>query len=120
MVLFTLVFYATAFYPLVYRFSNKSGAETLLIRTKYNWLSYFVEPICGVTRNFIRAFLHAVLRNFYQTQILGLMISDIVFLSVTLPLKKYFLLGSIFNFTIGIYGYYFLLDLILTIHSRCP
>lgn len=117
-VLFLVLAYVLSFYPLIYEYSNRKSAETLLIRTKYSLGSFFIEPLYSIVFNFIRAFIHSLLLNFYSTQILCLTIVDSVFLLLIFPLATLFINKITFVCNLLVLVSRLVFDLFLCLNDR--
>lgn len=94
--LLILVIFSTCFYPLVFCYSSTASGKKLLIFTKYSMPGFFVESYSIVLRTFIKAFVHAVLIQNYQIQILALFTIDFFFFIKTIVFKSIFKSFTIF------------------------
>lgn len=117
-VVFALVFYCFAVYPLCFGYCKKKHAEIFLVRTKRRLGSFFLEPICGVSRNLVRAAVQAVMLSSYSSQMLSLTVVNSVFLLLPLFFRKCFVSNWVFVGTVAVGAVYFAVDLVLCLHSR--
>ena len=88
LMLFSIIFYATSFYLLVRTYQKKKYAAILLIYTKFTRLSFFFEPLIILGRSFIKSFIHSYFLTSYPTQIILLLIVDIIFMALTFSIRK--------------------------------
>lgn len=90
------LFYALIFYPLVYKYSDKKAASTILVRSFYAKRSFFLESFCVLVRNFVRGFCHAIFSLNYHWQITSLVVIDSLFVIITLIFQRNFLNKYVF------------------------
>lgn len=80
MVLFMMIFYSVSFYSLVYARDSRKCSKNLIIYEKNNMKSYFFEPFLFLVRGSIKSFVHGYFIYSYSTQIVLLLVVDLIFL----------------------------------------
>ena len=91
LLIFTVLFYAQCFYCLVYANEDKNTSKNLLVYSKEKRMkSHFFEPLIFLARSIAKSFVHGYLINSYSTQIVVLLIIDVIFLIICLYMAKNF------------------------------
>ena len=98
LIFFSIIFYASSFYLLVGAFNKKKYSSTLLVYTKLVKKSLFFEPLVILTRSCIKSFFHSYLLLVYSSQIVLLLIIDLIFVIFSLSMKNLYRNNLIFFF----------------------
>lgn len=114
--LFSVIAYSCCFYLMVHHAESKGAAKTLLIYTRQTHCSPFYESIVILFRSTTKSFIHSFVLNCYSAQIISLVIIDVVFLLLSLKMKRmfrnryvfFFLSAYLLGFTI--FDFYFALE----------
>lgn len=100
LVLFIILFYATSFYILVFRYECKRSAETILVHSKYQSKSFPFETFCYLLRNYLRSLIQSTLLPWYGTQLTLLCISNGLCITLCIYFRNYFLNRLTFILTV--------------------
>lgn len=111
--LFLLLLYCLCFYFLIYKYERKHYARYLLTKTKFGFKSFIFESSAIVSRNFIRAFIHASLIGHHRIQISLLTLTDFIYLVLNLLMYNRFdkkiigVLSIIYSFVLFLFDLFF-------------
>ena len=89
-VLLFFTLYTFVFYILVFLFSKRNSAETLLAHSHYHQHSFFFESFCFLFRSWFRGFIQGVLFQSYEHEIISLTVSDIFFCTLVVLFRNSF------------------------------
>ena len=117
LILFCLIFYASSFYLLVGAFNKNKYSSTLLVYTKMVKKSLFFEPLVILARSFIKSFFHSYLLLAYSSQIVLLLIIDLIFVIFSLFMKNLYKNNLIFYFLTSYLIGFLIFDLYFTLQQ---
>lgn len=104
----------------MYLLEKQKPASSLLVRTYYSLKGFYFESYCILLRNFTRCFIHGIFLLSYSSQILSLVVVDMIFLLVTLLFIRQFL-NNILAMLFVIYQALILtIDIFFLTHNRFP
>ncbi len=115
LIFFSIIFYASSFYLLVGAFNKKKYSSTLLVYTKLVKKSLFFEPLLILARSFIKSFFHSYLLLAYLSQIVLLLIIDLIFVIFSLSMKNLYRNNLIFFFLTSYLMSFVIFDLYFTL-----
>lgn len=97
LILFLVVMHCVGAYLLTYSMQKRKCSKCLIVYMNDRKMgSYFFEPTLIFTRSIIKSFLHGYLIFSYSTQIISLLVVDLVFLIMCLSVRKNFSRKSVF------------------------
>ena len=91
LMLFVVVLYSLGCYCFIYTTQNRRSAKTLIVYLDSRYMfSYFFEPTLIIIRSLTKTFVNGYLIQFYSTQIVCLLVIDVVFFIVVSILNRKF------------------------------
>lgn len=119
-VLLFFTLYTFVFYILVFLFSKRNSAETLLAHSHYHQHSFFFESFCFLFRSWFRGFIQGVLFQSYEHEIISLTVSDIFFCTLVVLFRNSFSSRPLFVAILLYNSMFLFFDCVLSVRFLKP
>ena len=91
LVLYIVIMYTIAFYPLSFALAKKNTAMHLLIRSNHKLRSYLSEGFYFLNRAVVKIFVHTFLVQNYKAQMLCLILVDLTSIYIVIHYRRQYL-----------------------------
>ena len=120
LVFFILIMYSLTYYNLVYTFFTKKVIKMILTRSKFHNKGCICESVSIIFRNLLKAAIHAIFIEHYQTQITMLIFSDFIFIVFSVIFRKQFLNNFFFILAFAYNLIFFAIDILFLFYFNNP
>lgn len=115
LIMFILLMYSLVFYLIIFSFAKRSYSKMLLNFTKFKSSSFFLESFTRIMRDFVNGFLHAFFIFNYKRQIVGIMVSQIIYIIFCIYFRRNYINVFVFMFSTLYYILFFVFNIILVV-----
>lgn len=116
--MFLVIVHALINYPMIYAYTGRKVASTILVRSYYSLGSFYMESFCVLLRSVVRAFVTGIFLQFYSAQILALVITDFVFILVSCLFFRQLMNKVLFVAFIGYQITLLVMDMLFLMNNR--